>query len=61
MNVQVFQKTIVPDINIANALYTMLNAMGHLLNDIGWDHITNGALVQDYSIDHPTQGRYFMK
>jgi len=50
------QETIVLDMAIANALYTMLAAMGHVLADFGWSRIADGRLVQDYTHLHPSSG-----
>ena len=53
------QKKIVYDMNIANALYMMLDSMGHLLRDVGWESIGNGALVHDYTVRYPSKGSLF--
>jgi len=50
------QESIVLDIAMANALYTMLAAMGHLLADLGWSRIADGQLVKDYTHLHPWIG-----
>jgi len=44
------------DIAIANALFTLLNAMGRVLDELGWSYITEGRIVQEYTHVYPTSG-----